>query len=102
MLELKVTGSLVLETAFAKLKEELCDCVAVRLPNPDNPLLVDYASSIHAIGAVLLQTEREQNYSTLFYSPALIAAQRNYSTYEGELAAVVKACDAFRVAELDR
>jgi len=32
-----------------------------------------------------------------FYSQSLSACQRNYSTYERELFAVVKACEAFRV-----
>ena len=44
----------------------------------------------------------EQEVSTLFYSLALNTAQRNYSTYERELLAVVKACYAFRVFLLGR
>ena len=47
-------------------------------------------------------TPREEEYPTLFYNPALNAAQRNYSTYERELLAVVKACDAFTVYLLRR
>ena len=35
-------------------------------------------------------------YPTLFYSQSVNAAQRNYSTYEPEMVAVLKACDAFR------
>ena len=35
VLELKVTASEVVETALAKLKDELCDGVPVKLPNPD-------------------------------------------------------------------
>ena len=97
VLEGKVLSSEVLETAFAKLKGELCDSVALQLPNPDKLFVVETDASIHAVGAVLLQSEGEQEYSTLFYSQALNPAQRNYSTYERELLAVVKACDAFRV-----
>ena len=53
----------------------------------------------------------EQSYSSakgkrstlrFVYSQALNAAQRNYYTYERELLAVVKACDAFRVYLLGR
>ena len=33
VVEVKVTASEVLSTAFAKLKDELCDGVAVKLPN---------------------------------------------------------------------
>ena len=43
-----------------------------------------------------------EEYPTLFYSQALNAAQRNYSTYEGELLAVVKACTTFSVYLLGR
>ena len=64
--------------------------------------MVETDASIHAVGAVLHQSEGEEEYRTLFYSQALNAAQRNYSTYERELLAVVKACDAFRVNLLGR
>ena len=57
VLELKVTAAAVLETAFAKLKDELCDGVALKLPNPDKPFVMDTYASIHAVGAVLLQSE---------------------------------------------
>ena len=97
VLELNVTASEVLETAFAKVKDELCDGVDVKLLNPDKPFVVETDATIHAVGAVLLQREGEDEYPTLFYSQALNTAQRNYSTYERELLAVVKACDAFRV-----
>ena len=97
LLELKVPSSEVLEMAFAKLKDELCDGVAVMLPNADKPFVVETYASIHVIVAVLLQREGEEEYPTHFYSQALNAPQRKYSTYERELVAVVKACDAFRV-----
>ena len=45
---------------------------------------------------------RGREYPTLFSSQALNPAQRNYSTYERELLAVVKACDGFRVYLLGR
>ena len=35
MLEPKVTASEVLETAFAKLKDDLCDGVPLKFPNRD-------------------------------------------------------------------
>ena len=77
VLELKVTASEVLETAFAKLKDKLCDGVAVKLPNPDKPCVLETDASIHAVGAVLLQREGEHEYPTLFYSQALNPAQGN-------------------------
>ena len=87
---------------LSTLKDELCDGVAVKLPNPDKPFVVETDAIIHAVGAVVLEREGEAEYPTLFYSQALNPAQRNYSTYERELLAVVKACDAFRVYLLGR
>ena len=66
VLELKVTISEMLETAFAKLKDEPCDGIAVRLPNPDKPLIVETDASLYAVRAVLLQREGEQEYPPLF------------------------------------
>ena len=102
MLDLKLTTSEVLETGFVKLKDELRKGVALKLPNPDKPFVVETDASIHAVGALVLQGEGEQEYCTLFYSQPLNAAQSNCSTYERELLAVVKACDAFRVYLLGR
>ena len=45
------------EMAFAKLKDELCNGVAVKLPNPDTPFVVETDASVHDAGAVHLQSE---------------------------------------------
>ena len=68
--------------------------------NPDKPFAVENHASLHAVGAVLLQSEVEEEYPKLFYSQELDNAQRNYSTYEHEMLAVVKACEAFRIKRL--
>ena len=49
VIELNVTASEVLETAFAKLKDELCDGVAVKLSNLHRPFVVENDASIHAV-----------------------------------------------------
>ena len=86
VLELRVTASDVLETAFAKLKHELCDVVGIPLPNPDKPfLVVETDAGLHGIGGLLLQTEGEDEYPMHFYKQALYDAQRNYCTYDREL-----------------
>ena len=95
MLEVKQTVSEVLQTAVAKFKDELLDGVAVKFANQAKRFLVETYAGIHALGAVLLQSEGDQEYPTLFYSQALNAAQRNYSTNEGAILAVVKACHSF-------
>ena len=91
VVELNVTASEVLETTFAKVKDELCDSGAVKTD-----------ASRHAVGAVLLQSVVEEEYPRLCYGQALNAAQRNYFTNESELLGDVKACDAFRVDLLGR
>ena len=57
MLQLNVTPSEVLVWAFDMLKDELWDGVAIQLPNPDKPFVVETDASIHAAGAVLFQSE---------------------------------------------
>ena len=97
-----MSAFVVLEMAFAMLKDELCDGVTVKVPNPDKPFVLEKHASVDAVGAVLLQSEVEEEYTTLFHSQAVNAAPRNYSTFERELLADVKSCDAFRVYLLDR
>ena len=91
-----------LSDAYMRLKSDLCDSVALKLPNPEKPFVLETDASSVAVGAVLKQMDGDEEVSTLFYSLALNSAQRNYSTYERELLAVVKACDAFRVFLLGR
>ena len=57
MLELKLTAAHVLEMAISKLKDEICDVVSVQWPYPGQPFEVETNASLHAIGAVLLQSE---------------------------------------------
>ena len=63
---------------------------------------VETHESEHAAGEVLLQSEGEAKYPSLFYSQALNTAQHYYSTNEPELLADYKAGDAFRVYVLGR
>ena len=77
-----MTDSEVLETGFGICEDELCDCVAVKLQNPDNPFVVETDANINSVGAVLLQSEEKHEYPTIFFSQAHNAAQRNNSTYE--------------------
>ena len=67
LLELNVTAAVVLKMAFTTLKDEICDDVAVKLPNPDNPFVVETHASLHAFGTALLQREWEAEYPTLFF-----------------------------------
>ena len=84
------------------MKDEHCDGGALRLPNTDKPFVLETDGSIHALHAVLLQSEEDEEYPAVFYSQELNAPQCNYSTYERELLGIVKACDGFRVYLLVR
>ena len=48
-----------MEPAFFKQKDELRDSVTVTLPKHDKPFVLETDASIHAVGAVLLETEGE-------------------------------------------
>ena len=74
-----MTASEVLEMSFSKVKDELCTGVAVKLPNQDKSFVVEGDASVHALAAVLLQSEGEEEYYTFFSSQALNAAHRHYS-----------------------
>ena len=94
VLVLMVPASEVLEMAIANLKDELRDGITESLPNPDKPFVVETEPSINSIGGVLLHSEGEEPYPTLFSNQAQYDAQRKYSTYEREMSTVVKGCDA--------
>ena len=46
-------------------KHDLFDGLAVKLANPDKPIAVETEASIHDVGAVLLKSEVEEEYSTI-------------------------------------
>ena len=82
---------------FAKLKEAMCAATAVRIPDTDLPFLLHTDAINVALGAVLMQQAKEGEYTLSFYSQGLTKPERNYSTYEKELLAVVKSCEAFHI-----
>ena len=68
----------------------------VRAPNCQLPFEVMCDASDLAIGAVLGQREDEKPYVVYYARKTLNEAQRNYTTTEKELVAVVYALDKFR------
>ncbi|KAF0097232.1 MAG: hypothetical protein FD142_3166, partial [bacterium] len=88
--------------AFEDLKQQLCNAVALHLPNIKGDFILETDASQIAVGAALKQPVADPDVAggimevpVSFYSQALSSAQRNYSTYERELFAVVKACEAY-------
>ena len=53
--------------AFDKLMRYLCDCVAVKLPKPEKPFVLETDASSVAFGGVLNQFDGEEEISTLCF-----------------------------------
>ena len=86
-----------LEKSFENLKNAACNIPSIKIPDPEKPFIVETDASGVAVGAVLKQVGEDGEVPVSFYSLGLTKSERNYSTYERELYAVVKACEAFRV-----
>ncbi|RVW85811.1 Retrovirus-related Pol polyprotein from transposon 17.6 [Vitis vinifera] len=83
------------QKSFDQLKQFLTTPI-VRAPNWQLPFEVMCDASDFAIGAVLGQREDGKPYVIYYASKTLNEAQRNYTTTEKELLAVVFALDKFR------
>ena len=81
---------------FEELKAYLTTAPIVRAPNWQLPFEVICDASDLAIGAVLGQRAEGKPYVVYYASKTLNEAQRNYTTTEKELLAVVYALDKFR------
>ena len=79
-----------------ELKSHLTTAPIVRAPNWQFPFKVMCDASDLAIGAVLGQREDGKPHVVYYASKTLNEAQRNYTTTEKELLAVVYALDKFR------
>ncbi|KAF0096477.1 MAG: hypothetical protein FD144_5878, partial [Rhodospirillaceae bacterium] len=97
-----VVPTAALERAFAKVKDMLCTTVAMHLPDPRADFILETDASMIAVGAVLKQTFDGLERPVSFYSQALSKSEKNYSTYERELYAVVRAIESFHVYLLGR
>ena len=78
------------EEAFATLKSLLCKEPILQLPDPNKQYILRTDASKEGIGAVLMQESNGQVHPVSYYSRKLRAAERNYSTVEKELLAVVE------------
>ena len=83
------------QRSFDELKAYLTTAPIVRAPNWELPFEVMCDASYLAIGAVLRQREEGKPYVVYYVRKTLNQAQRNYTTTEKELLAVVYALDKF-------
>ncbi|XP_059596429.1 uncharacterized protein LOC132254561, partial [Vitis vinifera] len=84
------------QRSFEELKQFLTTAPIVRAPNWKLPFEVMCDSSDLAMGAVLGQREDGKPYVIYYASRTLNEAQKNYTTTEKELLAIVFALDKFR------
>ena len=84
------------QRSFEELKSYLTNAPIVRAPNWQLPFDVMCDASDLAIGAVPGQREEGKPYVVYYSSKTLNEEQRNYTTIEKELLAVVYALDKFR------
>ena len=84
------------QKSFEELKSHLTTASIVRAPNWQLPFEVMCDANDLAIGAVLGKREDGKPYVVYYASKTLNEAQRNYTTTEKELLAVVYALDKFR------
>ncbi|XP_069993534.1 uncharacterized protein [Penaeus vannamei] len=77
------------EDAFNSLKKMLCKQPILQLPNFQKPFILRTDASQDGVGAVLMQETDGEIYPVAYHSCKLKSAERNYSTVEKELLAVV-------------
>jgi hypothetical protein len=95
--EVEVWETPELLEAFGKLKEASCSVDVLKIPDPAKTFILETDASNVAVGAVLKQKGEEEECPVYYYSQILSKSEQNYSVYEKELYAVVRACESFRV-----
>ena len=86
----------VCKKAFDKLKELLTSTPIIQPPDWNVPFEIMCDASDYAIGTVLGQRIGKASHAIYYVSRTLNDAQRNYSTTEKELLAIVFALEKFR------
>lgn len=84
------------ENAFQDLKSKLISPPILKQADGTKPFVIRTDASNVAIGAVLLQGEKNDEHPVEYASRLLSSAERNYSTIEKEALAVVWALNKFR------
>ena len=89
--------------AFELLKIQVANPPVLHLPNFDKPFVLITDASDVGTGAMLAQRNSDRALAPIaFHHHTLSQSERNYSTTERELLAVVKAIEKFRVYLLSR
>lgn len=84
------------EDAYSTLKHCLSTAPVLRQADETKPYIIKTDASSYALGAVLVQGEKDEEHPVEYASRLLTSAERNYSTTEREALAVVWALNKFR------
>lgn len=85
------------QKSFDLLKSLLCSAPVLSTPDMDKPFRIECDGSNFAVGAVLLQQDKDLNWKPLAYeSKKLSQAERNYPAQERELLAILVALRTWR------
>ena len=90
------------QAAFEILKEQLESSPILGLPKDEGESVVDTDASEHAVGAVLSQSQGDEERVIAYYSKLYSRSESNYCTSRKELMAVVEALKQFRPYILGR
>ena len=83
------------ELAFDALKEAITSEPVLTLPKEDAPLRIEADSSDYATGGVISQKLDDGWHPIAFLSSSLDAAERNYTIFDKELLAIMRALKEF-------
>nr|GEZ23961.1 hypothetical protein [Tanacetum cinerariifolium] len=86
------------QSAFVHLKEAMVNAPVLKLPDFNEPFIIETDASGEGIGAVLQQS----GHPIAYYSKILVPRHKSLSTYEKELLAVIQALHKWRGYLLDR
>ena len=85
------------QTAFDELKCIFSSAPVLQIPNVAHPFSIMTDTSLLATGAILLQTDANQDlHPCAYFSWTFSPAQRNYDIYDRELLAVILALEEWR------
>ena len=91
----KITFNQVEVKSFEGLKEALGKATTLYSPSSEKPFVIRTDASDYAVGAVLAQTNEDQEFPIAFASAKLTGAQLNWSTIEKEAYAIIYALQKF-------